>query len=253
LPRVFNSLEDMVRDVDAAIIHGVDWDTHVAKARPFIEAGKPVLIDKPFAGNVGDLRQIADWIRQGARITGGSALRFCGELRAWLDLPVEQRGTPHTAFVGCGVDEFNYGIHAYAFLSAIMGPGIKTVRHLGAGAQRRIQLKWEDGRQGILSLGQLAAWIPTHASVVTEKNVAQMIPDINRLYRSLLQSCLPVLAGESGAAAASASWLEPEFAAVAARLSWENGDREVALAELPVAAGYDGAAFAAGYRKAKYP
>jgi len=41
-----------------------------------------------------------------ARITGGSSLRFCYETQAWLGKPVEERGTPHTVFCGCGVDEF---------------------------------------------------------------------------------------------------------------------------------------------------
>jgi hypothetical protein len=69
--------------------------------------------------------------------------------------------------------------------------------------------------------------------------------------------------------------VEPELWALAARKSWMEGDREVALDELSEAGstgstsspqassgqasslqadgGYDGAAFAAEYRKQKYP
>ena len=47
--------------------------------------------------------------------------------------------------------------------------------------------------------------------------------------------------------------VEPELAAVAARRSWLEGDREVELSELGEDdAGYDGKVFAEGYRKAKY-
>src|SRR5437868_5871406 len=74
IARVYPCLTDMVADVDCAIIHSCDWDTHVAKARPFIEAGKAVLIDKPIAGNARDLRQFEAWAQQGARLSGGSAL-----------------------------------------------------------------------------------------------------------------------------------------------------------------------------------
>ena len=48
--------------------------------------------------------------------------------------------------------------------------------------------------------------------------------------------------------------LVPELCALAARQSWLNGDREVALDELsPEDEGYDGATFAEGYRRARYP
>jgi hypothetical protein len=93
----------------------------VEKARPFVEAGKAVLVDKPLAGNMRDLNQLCSGAREGARITGGSSLRFCVETRDWLAQPEEERGVPHTALCGCAVDEFNYGIHAYSMLSGITG------------------------------------------------------------------------------------------------------------------------------------
>src|SRR5947209_1605242 len=65
VPRIYSSLEEMARDVDIAIVHGCDWDTHIPKARPFIEAGKSVLLDKPMAGNLRDLRQIVQWANEG--------------------------------------------------------------------------------------------------------------------------------------------------------------------------------------------
>src|SRR5690242_12826646 len=73
IPRVFSSIAEMVNEVDCAIIHSCNWDTHVEKARPFVEAGKAVLVDKPIAGNLRDLHQLRDWAAQGARITGGSS------------------------------------------------------------------------------------------------------------------------------------------------------------------------------------
>src|SRR5438309_1793100 len=90
IPHRYDSLEEMARDVDLAIIHGCDWDTHVAKARPFVEAGKAVLIDKPLAGCLRDLNQIVRWVNEGARITGGSSLRHSYEVRDWLARPVEE-------------------------------------------------------------------------------------------------------------------------------------------------------------------
>lgn len=255
IPRVYPTLEEMAREVDCAILHGCDWDTHIAKARPFIEAGKAVLVDKPLAGNLRDLNQLRRWAQAGARISGGSSLRFCAETREWLARPVSERGTPHTALCGCAVDEFNYGIHAYAMLLGIMGPGVRSVQHLGQSVQRRIRVNWPDGRMGLLVIGTAAAWMPFYATVVTEKTVAQYQADAGKLYRALLEAVLPYLAGETDRPPVPMEALiEPELCALAARKSWLEGDREVFLAELcEEDEGYDGETFAEEYRKAKYP
>jgi len=251
IPRVFTSLADMAREVDCAIIHSCDWGLHVERARPFVDAGKAVLIDKPVAGSLRDLRQFVAWAGSGARIAGGSSLRFCNETREWLAKDAKERGTPHTVLCGCGVDEFNYGIHAYAQLSGIMGAGIRGVRHLGKNVQHHLQVTWSDGRMGLLVVGAQEAWLPFYASVTTEKLNHQFQADATKLYRALLEAALPYLSGKVEKPAVSIEALiEPELAALAARQSWMNGDREVRLSELSESdPGYDGAAFAREYRK----
>ncbi len=256
VPRVCKTLAETAALADGAIIHGCDWDTHIAKAEPFVQAGKAVLLDKPVAGNLRELRKIRDWAASGARVTGGSTLRFCHEAADYLARPIEERGTPHTVFCGCAVDEFNYGIHAYAMMFAIMGPGVKSVRHLARGAQRRIQVNWPDGRMGFLVIDKADNWMPFYATVVTEKTIQHIIggSDGLVLYRDGLKAMLPFLAGAAPAPLSPDAFIEPELCALAARQSWMNGDREVALADLdPNDKGYNGRTFADGYRKAKYP
>ena len=253
IPRVFSSLVEMAAEVDCAVIHGCDWDTHEEKARPFLEGGKAVLIDKPLAGNLRDLRRLVQWAEQGKKIAGGSSLRYCVEVRNWLATDAAQRGRPHTVFCGCAVDEFNYGIHAYSLLSGIMGPGIVSVRHLGEGVQRRIQVNWEDGRMGLIAMGRQASSLPFHASIVTERILRQVVVDSSKIYRALLEAALPYLSGQTETPPVPMrDLIEPELAALAARQSWLKGDKEVLLAELKEdCSGYDGAAFAEEYRRAK--
>lgn len=252
IPTLYPSLEAMASDVDCAIIHGADWDTHIAKARPFVEAGKAVLIDKPLAGNAADLQQIADWANAGARIAGGSSLRYCVESRAWLARPVDERGTPATAFCGCGTDVFNYGIHAYSLLSGIMGPGAESVRWLCGNRQDRIEVRWPEDRVGFLAVGSPdpPAWMPFHATVVTQKGVTQLMPDAKKLYRAMLETVLPYLAGETDdAPVAIDALLETERIALAAKQSQVSDGAPVRLDALdPRLATHDGAAFAAAYR-----
>ena len=253
VPRVYESLEEMVREVDCGVIHGCDWDTHIDKARPFVEAGKGVLIDKPLAGKLRDLRQLERWVGEGANITGGSSLRFCYETREWLAQPVDERGTPHTVLCGCGVDEYNYGIHAYALLAGIAAGEAASVRYLGGGGQRRVQVNWPDGRVGIVVMGAVAQWLPFYASITTERAAAQYQPASANLYRALLEASLPYLAGESGPPVSVRELIQPELWALGARRSWLEGNREVFLAELSEEdEGYDGQAFGREYRKSRY-
>jgi len=255
LGRVYESLDDLAGDCDAAIIHACDWDTHVDKARPFVDAGKALLVDKPLAGNLRDLNQLVAWAAGGARITGGSSLRFCAEATEWLAQPQDERGVPHTVFAGCGVDEFNYGIHAYALLQSITGSGVESVRQVYQGKQRLIHLNYRNGAIGVLSLGTVEKWLPFHASIVTDRAAHQFITDNTRIYRSLLTVALPYLAGETDdPPVAMGELIEVEKCALAARQSWLNGSAVVKLADLSDDdAGYDGAAFAAEYKAAKYP
>ncbi|RKX30536.1 MAG: oxidoreductase [Verrucomicrobia bacterium] len=254
IPKVFASTDEMAGQVDAAIIHSCNWDVHLERARPFLEGGKAVFIDKPMVGNRKDLTALLEYEKAGACLTGGSSFLYCRESEDYLSQPLEERGTPHTVFAGCSVDEFNYGSHAYSLLLSILGPGIQRVRHLGGSVQRQLQLKWEGGRTGFLSIGSQESWLPAYATIVTEKAVAQFITDTSLLYRALLVKVLPYLAGEvEDPPMKLADIAEVELAALAARTSWLNGDVEVELDEIPFdEQGYNGAGFEKEYRAARY-
>ena len=220
-----------------------------------MEAGKSVLIDKPVVGSPRAVERLRGWVRDGARISGGSSLRFCYESRDWLARPLEERGTPMTAICGCGTDEYNYGIHAYALLSSVMGPGIQSVQYLEGGGQHRIQVNWTEERMGILVVGTNGTWLPFHTTLVTEKEVTQFQVDATRVYKALLEAVLPYLEGKVDAPPLPFdAWIEPELCAMAARRSWLEGSREVRLEELSEEdEGYDGAAFAKEYWKIRNP
>ncbi|MDF2720375.1 MAG: hypothetical protein K0Q59_50 [Paenibacillus sp.] len=254
IPNVCESLEAMIGLVDAAIIHSCDWDMHIERARPFVEAGKAVFIDKPMAGNVRDLQQIVEWAKSGATITGGSSLRYCDEVREWRGHGIAKEDHVY-ALAGCAVDEFNYGIHAYAMIHGLMGPGVRAARYLGSsGGQWQMELTWNDGRQATVSVGKTAGYLPFYATVVSHKRVDYVKAENKNLYRALLGTVLPYLAGEAPAPTPIEQLIEIELAAIAGKLSMEQGGSPVALSEVPSQyAGYDGAAFAVSYRALKNP
>jgi virulence factor len=105
--------------------------THAELARPFLEAGLPVFVDKPMTTSYQDavdLFKIAQ--RTGAPLLSCSALRFAAELEP-ARAELERIGKLSSIVsVGPG-DWFYYGVHAVELLGCIAGAGAKSVhRHV---------------------------------------------------------------------------------------------------------------------------
>lgn len=254
IPTVFAELPDMAEEVDCALVHACDWDTHVDKARLFLDADKSVLVDKPLAGRAADLNILENWAAQGRRIAGGSALLYAVEAAEWRASATEERGELRTLFCGCGVDEFNYGIHGYAMALAFAGFEVESARHVGAsGRQDLMELIHANGARTILQVGPSEAWLPFYGTLVTTRQVRQFTVDPNKLYAGFLDATLPFLAGQTTIPPLpAAAFVEAERCALAALTSKQSGGRIVPLSET-LTASHDGAAFARSYRAAKYP
>lgn len=253
VPHAVATLEEMVPMVDGVILHTTNWDRHIEQARPFVESGKAVLIDKPIAGNLRDLGTILDWIKSGRRVTGGSSLRFCREVLDFVARPEEERGRILSSFALSGVDEFNYGIHSYAQVCALMGPGARSARFIGeSGRQKQIRLEWADGRSALITVGR-NVWLPFLITVVTDKGAHAIATDNGQIYRNLLLAELPFLLGLTDEQPIPpAAFAEPELLALAARRSWLTGGGTVHLDDLRLDdPGYDGTQFAVEYRRTR--
>ncbi len=133
IQNVVNRPEDVIGQVDAVVIATDDGNDHVERARPFIEAGLPVFIDKPMATNVADLRQFLQWHRAGRIMLSTSGMRYAPEMRLneeqWAHLGDLRWITSFT----CKTWE-RYGIHALEAVEPLLGPGFLTVQaHSDAG------------------------------------------------------------------------------------------------------------------------
>lgn len=133
IPMVLSGPEDMPGKVDAALILGVDWDKHLARARPFLEAGVPVFIDKPVFGRLRDgyeMKRMAEVA--GTPLMGGSGVRYDGAVIALRDELAPIRGQLDSAFA-CGPGTFYYyGIHTVETIHTVLGGGVCRVRQAGS-------------------------------------------------------------------------------------------------------------------------
>ncbi|MBI3880098.1 MAG: Gfo/Idh/MocA family oxidoreductase [Verrucomicrobia bacterium] len=136
--------EDVIGQVDAAIIATDDGDEHVRRARPFIEAGLPVFVDKPMATNVADLNQFLRWHLDGKTILSTSGMRYAPEIRQITERR-DQLGDLRwlTSFTSKTWER--YGIHALEAVYPVLGPGFLSAQTNRQGGSNLVHLKHRSG------------------------------------------------------------------------------------------------------------
>ena len=119
--------EDVIGQVDAVIIGTDDGHEHVRRARPFIEAGLPMFVDKPLAINVPDLNQFIRWHQGGTVFLSSSNMRYAPEIRQVLRQKT-QLGELRWITTCTSKTWERYAIHALEGIWPVLGPGFLTVR-----------------------------------------------------------------------------------------------------------------------------
>ncbi len=119
--------EEVIGNVDAVIISTDDGDEHVRRARPFVEAGLPVFVDKPMATNLADLGQFLRWHREGRVILSTSGMRYAPEMGQVAARAGELGELRWLTSFTCKMWE-RYGIHALEAVYPVVGPGFLSAR-----------------------------------------------------------------------------------------------------------------------------
>jgi GFO/IDH/MocA oxidoreductase family protein len=243
IPQVLSRVDEVPAAVDAALLLGVDWDERYSVACRLLDAGTAVLLDKPVAGRVSDLRDLAARAAAGQRVGGGSSLRTAPEAVAWrqrYDGPA-----PSSVLAGCAGHPFYYGVHAVSLAQAVLGPGFVAARALDGDGLRGV-LRHACGAEVLVDVPPPASSYPYHATVVTPTGVEHLRPDPGGLYGPYLAAVLGHLLDGSPAPYTPESLVEPDLAVLA--LAHSTGDW-VSLHDLPGdLAPWSGADFTASYR-----
>lgn len=247
--KIAGSLGELAGMVDAVILHGADWDVHVDRAIPFLEAGKPVLIDKPIVGKLRDVHRLLSLQQKhpDALIMGGSSVRFAEEVAA-LKAEKEAFGQISCAFASGPNDFFSYGIHTVEMFQGFFGTGVKSVRYLGSNGGELFQATYKNGPIVIYQISAPAGgWF---FSISTAKGIKTASVDNGKLYDAIIAQFHTMLV-EKKAPLPLSDFMEAILIQLAALRSRQTGVT-VCLDDLGYDEGFDGKAYTAAYRMNKW-
>jgi hypothetical protein len=188
---------DMIGKVDGMLIESLEGGVHLERARPFLEAGIPCFIDKPFTCSVADARKIADLAtKHKTQVFSSSSLRYAPEVVAFN--ADEKKGkvigalsygpAPYAPIkdVPRNPGLFHYGIHPAEVLYTIMGPGCVRVSCVHEKDVDVVSGQWKDGR--VATLRGIRAGRSEYGFVAfTEKMVKPVTISTSTIYRELLK------------------------------------------------------------------
>src|SRR5262249_1859840 len=150
----------MIGKVDGMLIESQEGGAHWPRAQPFLEAGIPCFVDKPFTCSTAEAKRFAEIsAKKNVPVFTSSSLRYAPDV---VDFPKDtKQGKLHgvvtygpaplfekDATLNPGL--YHYGIHAVEMLYALMGPGCQ---HVTCTHEKGVDVatgQWSDGRVGTM-------------------------------------------------------------------------------------------------------
>ena len=81
IDNVVDDFNDLIKNIDAVLLARDDAENHLKIAKPFLDAGLPIYIDKPMALTVSDAKKLINLQRYEGQIFSCSPMRYSSELK----------------------------------------------------------------------------------------------------------------------------------------------------------------------------
>jgi hypothetical protein len=185
--------EDMIGKVDGMLIESQEGGVHLERARPFLEAGLPCYIDKPFTCSTTDAKKIVELAaKKKVGVFSSSSLRYVPELVEFMD---KEKGKiiGAVAYGPASIHEkdlkrnpglYHYGIHGVEILYTAMGPGCQRVTCTHEKDVDVVTGQWKDGR--VATLRGIRSGKSDYGCVVFGKETIKALPLPTKvIYREL--------------------------------------------------------------------
>jgi predicted dehydrogenase len=184
--------QDMIGKVDGMLIESQEGTVHWDRARPFLEAGLPCFVDKPFTCGVDHARKLADLAaRKNVPLFSASALRYAPELVEFVANPKHGKILGALTYGPASLHPrnpgfYHYAIHAVEILYTLLGRGCERVT---CTHERDVDVatgQWNDGRLATVR-GIRSGHSDYGCVVFSEKGVQNLPLSTGYIYRELLK------------------------------------------------------------------
>lgn len=238
---IVETIEELCARVDAILLTSVDGRKHLEQARPVIEAGVPLFIDKPMAASLADVIEIFRLAEAGGTpVFSSSSYRYypglvelkqqdVGEVRGAISYGPATLDASHP-------DLAWYAIHPIEALFTVMGSGLESIVRIHTTHTDVVTGLWSGGKVGTLR-GLRNGAAPNRVLLFGSKGVAEQGPGSG--YGGLMAEAVEFF--RSGEPPVPAQETIEIFAFIeAADESKENGGRPVDIRALLRRNGYGG-------------
>lgn len=154
--QLLDSPEAVAERSDAILLTSVDGRVHLDQFRRIVRLGKPVFIDKPFAVNTEDAKEMVRLAKEyGVPLMSSSSLRYAQGLVDALAAPTDDTIIGADCYGPIELQPtqpglYWYGIHATEMLYSILGKGCVQVTAITNADYESVVGVWADGRIGTI-------------------------------------------------------------------------------------------------------
>jgi hypothetical protein len=158
--KIYDTIEEMCRHVDAVMLESVDGRPHLKQAIPVLKAGKPMYIEKPMAISLPEVRELFRLSKKHkSPVFSSSCRRYSSTTIAARDGEV---GPVHYCEIYSSAQTephhpelFWYGIHGCEALYTVMGTGCQRVkREVTSDGKLKVTGFWKGNRFGVFREGK---------------------------------------------------------------------------------------------------
>lgn len=203
--------KDLLGRIDAVLILSICGSAHLNRVRPFLEAGIPAFVDKPFACSLPDALEMVRLAEQhNVLLMSSSGMRFADET-----LLIQQHQHNFGQVLGAvtfgpakradgNPGLFHYGIHSVELLLQLLGPGCVSVRTTFSDGAEVVTAQWSDGRIGTVRGNRHGSTAYGYVAFCERGVIPQLVSTRNS-YRNLLRAFVQSLDSRQPAVPSSSS------------------------------------------------
>ena len=152
IENIAENIGDIAGKVDAVLLTRDDPENHVEMAKPFIDAGIPIFIDKPLAINLKDLLYFSNESASGKLIMSSSSMRYANECRT-AKTESASLGKLELVTATGKKDWIKYGVHLLEAVAAILDdPRPACVKNVGRPEKNIVYIEYETGLQLVVNI-----------------------------------------------------------------------------------------------------